>query len=361
MKKVLATRWSASRTAAAAGAVLERQQARLSKGAGLLSIESTADLDLLVGLLRPGRLDIPSAKVLLAMLWDVVPTPHWLQQHAWETEGTCPRCGGPDDLRHLLHGCPDEAPEEHHEAEEDWKKVLAYNWLNAPRPDYGENGIELQEYVSGFRVPPGTVRFTADSPIYTDGSAKFVGTDFATCSGAVVQLGSDNVWRAVAMAVSPDRPQGAISGEVLAVQLLATVLARGTPDGEPHKEKTFSVGIDCSAVVAGLSRHVHDQHPGRFLYAGVFRCAGLQAVGSVLKIRAHVWEEDARREGWHAAWKGNDVADEYAKMARPALSLDPKPWLDDIRLRTKLAKRLLADIAAKPLWAEMKRLSLIHI
>ena len=139
------------------------------------------------------------------------------------------------------------------------------------------------------------------------------------------------------------------------MQLLASVLARGTPDGEPHKEKTFSVGIDCSAVVAGLSRHVHDQHPGRFLYAGVFRSAGLQAVGSVLKIRAHIWEEDARREGWHAAWKGNDVADEYAKMARPALTRDPKPWLEDLRVRTKMAKRLLADIAAKPLWAEMKR------
>ena len=195
----------------------------------------------------------------------------------------------------------------------------------------------------------------ADITIYTDGSAKFVGTDFATCSGAVVQLGSDNVWRAVALALPPDRPQGAISGEVLAVELLALVLSRGTPEGLPHEARTFAVGIDCSAVVAGLCRHVNGQHPGRFLHSGVFRKAGLQPVGSCFKIRAHVWEEDARREGWHEAWKGNDMADEYAKRARPALSIDPKPWIEDGRVRTKLAKRLLADLAAQPLWAEMKR------
>ncbi len=45
------------------------------------------------------------------------------------------------------------------------------------------------------------------------------------------------------------------------------------------------------------------------------------------KVAAHVWEATARAEGWWQHWKGNEIADELAKDARPYVLREPDQWI----------------------------------
>ena len=42
--------------------------------------------------------------------------------------------------------------------------------------------------------------------------------------------------------------------------------------------------------------------------------------------RAARAKEDAKRLGWRQHWLGDNLADFYAKVARPALDRDPEAW-----------------------------------
>ena len=54
------------------------------------------------------------------------------------------------------------------------------------------------------------------------------------------------------------------------------------------------------------------------------------------KVAAHMCEATAQAEGWWQRWKGNDVADELAKDARPHLVGEPEQWVR--ACRSKQAK-----------------------
>ena len=296
--------------------------------------------------------------MLLAVLWGVVPTPHWLHTHSWQVPGNCAVCDEPDDLEHLLCGCIFGAsPYSLGKARAEWKKALGAGGAVEPRPLVDADSFSVKEFVNGFRVAAGTVRFEEGQPVSSDGSAKFAGYRFAVCSGSVVQVGSDGVHRAVCFAATPDCLQSAVVGEMLGVDALAMVLGRGTlANQEPHAHGSLEVGIDCSAVVGAVRRFCREQAPGRFPFAGSFRDAALGAVRACNKVRAHVWEGDARSEGWHAEWVGNDLADHYAKLARLALDADPEPWIQEQRSRHRLLRDLLGGFAGDSLWADMRRL-----
>ena len=68
-----------------------------------------------------------------------------------------------------------------------------------------------------------------------------------------------------------------------------------------------------------------------------------------------MWEEDAREAGWHEGWKGNDMADHFAKLARPALDSDPAEFMKNKRLRTKMLRELLLSLSPDTLWQDMQR------
>ena len=76
-----------------------------------------------------------------------------------------------------------------------------------------------------------------------------MGQRFATASGAVVQVRPDGTCIAVVCAVAPGRPQSAIAGEMLGLELLQMVLARGLENGGAHEEASVQNGADCMAVI----------------------------------------------------------------------------------------------------------------
>ena len=211
----------------------------------------------------------------------------------------------------------------------------------------------MQEFISGCRVTAGTVKFRLDRETCTDGSASFAGTRFASASGAAIQLLPEGGFVALARACRRDGPQSAVAGEMLGMELLGMGLARGEPEGEPHAKGSINNGVDCSSVISAFRANRAGRPAKKFPFEGVFRGAGQQCVGSLFKIAAHTWEEDARREGWHSSWVGNDVADTYAKLARPALDRDPAPWLRERRARHRLLCELLGSLGSG-LWKAMR-------
>ena len=134
------------------------------------------------------------------------------------------------------------------------------------------------------------------------------------------------------MAVPRHMPQSAVSGEMLAIALLSMVLDRGQPDGDEHFRGSVTCLADCSAVISMFRRWSAGRDLRNFPYAGVFRGTGVPYIGSIQKVDAHIWEEDARRQGWHRDWVGNNLADEFAGRARPALTEPPRPWVMELSL-----------------------------
>ena len=55
----------------------------------------------------------------------------------------------------------------------------------------------------------------------------------------------------------------------------------------------------------------------QFKYGLCYKHAGYGALGQVLKVDAHKGKDQANAEGWGAHWKGNDAADQVAKLVRP--------------------------------------------
>ena len=138
------------------------------------------------------------------------------------------------DIPHELHGCVLEGPEKQAAARADWQEALAGSGIAEPKVEENPGRYVIREYRNGFVAAAGSIRFVAGLDTYTDGSAKYVGTRFANCSGAVVQPQPDGGFLALAVAANPDNLQSAVSGEMIGMELLALVLARGTPEGLPH-------------------------------------------------------------------------------------------------------------------------------
>ena len=169
-----------------------------------------------------------------------------------------------------------------------------------------------------------------------------------------MQLGLDGKsFKAVSIAVAPGLPQSAVSGEMTAVQLLGVVLARGRPDGRPHDAGSIANRADCAAIIATFRRFRGGRGDRHFPFAGTYRGAGVELIGEMLKVAAHVYEEDARQQGWHTHWRGNQLADEFAGRARPALTDPPRPWVLDRRVRHKLPDQLLGSLQPEELWRDM--------
>ena len=102
---------------------------------------------------------------------------------------------------------------------------------------------------------------------------------------------------------------------------------------EAHMTSGPSRTCDCSAVIAAFRKFRAGGDLRKFPYAGVFRGPGIQFLNELLNVDAHVWEEDARAQGWHSEWLGNDLADRYAKQIRPARADDPVLWIKQRRRR----------------------------
>ena len=126
---------------------------------------------------------------------------------------------------------------------------------------------EGEEKVEG-RGESGSLRFAAMSKTHTDGSADFAGFRFATSPGSVVQRLLDGTFKAACVAVARHRCQVAVAGEMLGLELLGGILARGTPEGLPHEPASILNMADCSSVITTFQRHRCGREARTFPYTG---------------------------------------------------------------------------------------------
>ena len=70
------------------------------------------DLSAVVEVLAGGRGGLLDRRRLFALAWGVFPSSQWLESHGWAVSACCPGCGGIDDTRHSVIGCPAEVPDE---------------------------------------------------------------------------------------------------------------------------------------------------------------------------------------------------------------------------------------------------------
>ena len=78
----------------------------------------------------------------------------------------------------------------------------------------------------------------------------------------------------------------------------------------------ITVHADCMAVIHAVRRPgaaLRDQ----FKHGLCYKHAGYGALGRALKVDAHKGRDQATLEGWGEHWKGNDAADQVAKLVRP--------------------------------------------
>ncbi len=175
----------------------------------------------------------------------------------------------------------------------------------------------LIETRNGFPVPAGTIRFSKSARLYTDGSAKFVGTEFATASCSVVEKAPGQVELAVQVALPADWPQSAVAAEMYAVLVAGLVLSRGDPTGAKHEPGSITLVADCEAVCKAGAWTAKQQLNEKFVYASCWDDFAGGPVGAIRKVDAHLTRGTAVAEGWEVDWVGNNTADELAKDARP--------------------------------------------
>ena len=109
------------------------------------------------------------------------------------------------------------------------------------------------------------------------------GTRFANAAAAVVQLGADGKsFQTVCVALAPGLPQSTISGEMLAVELLGIILARGRPDGLPHTAGSISNWADCAAVIATFREDRAGRADRHFPCVDAYRGKGVELIGKML-------------------------------------------------------------------------------
>jgi hypothetical protein len=141
---------------------------------------------------------------LFAAAWDAVPTPLRLTRHRWEIEGVCNECGRTLDLRHALMECGE--PSVVHEK---WVRTLGVRPQSTEWPRFDEQEEARKGEVLEFRdwhpIQRGTLGLRPKRAIYTDGSATYVGTQWAAAASAVAQYdhqGREQEW-VIALLPSP--------------------------------------------------------------------------------------------------------------------------------------------------------------
>ena len=130
-------------------------------------------------------------------------------------------------------------------------------------------------------------------------------TPLARAAYAAVQLAEDGtVLRCVVGAVPPSFPQTADVAEHMAV----LAVANSTSPDDP-----VVVVSDCASVVqafaigAVLADRAHRPH------AGLWRRIARDNITDIIKVKAHLTREEAEARGELLHWRGNDMADHYAK------------------------------------------------
>ena len=73
------------------------------------------------------------------------------------------------------------------------------------------------------------------------------------------------------------------------------------------------------------------------------------------KVAAHVSEHAAAAGGWQEHWRGNDLADQYAKMARPRILGPDVAWIRWQRKRSKHIELALGTVPVHP-WNVLREL-----
>ncbi len=80
---------------------------------------------------------------------------------------------------------------------------------------------------------------------------------------------------------------------------------------------------DCMAVARATTRagaSLRDQ----FKHGGCYKHEAFAALKEVAKVEARKNREQAKQEGLESRWKGNNAADEIAKLSRPKLQCKEK-------------------------------------
>ncbi len=352
--------------------VTERQEELRRKGQDTVeSFIGEVDWQCVGGVLQARKTPDVAKKVLGALAWGVLPTKQWLSLHGWEVEVLCERCGDTEDTAHTLCGCSEDPNSEARENRAAWAEVLKAAAVIKPQEGDAVEGQEsddyIHEFMRGFPVQDiGSLKLVAGVPVFTDGSAINVGTPWARAAAAVVQVVPGEGERAWSMAVPLDFPQSAVCAEHYAIGIVLEVAGRGLEDlqdrtgGESSQgrhprsegEEGLTIVADCKAVVlAGQSVTM----PGseKFKYGGIWRSEHHRKIKEILKVQAHATEAQARKEGWHELWDGNQRADEVAKRARKDVKGVTREVIQSLRKKAK-GLAALCQKAGTALWAEMK-------
>ena len=220
--------------------------------------------------------------------------------------------------------------------------------------------------------------------VYTDGSAKHVGTPWATGASAVVQYDEQGREQGWAIVLPKGFPLSAVATEHMALLLCRLMAYKAQvgrcilePQWEVGEETTLSdeqrerrraewqgqitVHADCMAVIHATRR------PGASLrdqskYGGCYKHEGFDALGQVWRViqarrirrtgasrqvDAHRGKDQATAEGWERHWEGNDAADQIAKAVRPKLVGNEKQ--QHVAVSNVQAKRRRVDSLCKNL------------
>jgi hypothetical protein len=172
-------------------------------------------------------------------------------------------------------------------------------------PQTGRDKTRIRCYINGFLTNFCDFAFRVGSIIYTDGSAKHIrwkGVDVA--SAAAYQICPDGTQLHMTIQLPRDTPQSAVAAEFMAVSIACM---RMPPCGGK-----VIIAADCQAVVTAFQDLTRFDNYS-FKFAGLFRVPGIDQIENIIKVKAHLAEHEAKEQGVHHHWFGNDKADYWAK------------------------------------------------
>jgi hypothetical protein len=179
--------------------------------------------------------------------------------------------------------------------------------------------------------------FTADVPVFIDGSCVAPNTHYPRAAGALVQRRNDDTFSILSFVVPSDWEQTAAAAEHLCVAVLDAALAAG---GVAY--------TDCASVHKSASRGLRFAESERRPWAAVWRYLRWEWA-AIHKVKAHLTQQEAAARGESHLWEGNARADVAAK-ARASSRLPSEAACRDLEAMEKARRAFFSGVAKVLAW-----------
>ncbi len=278
-----------------------------------------------------------------------LPTRQWFHEHVEAFDPMC-QCGQLDDLQHRLQGCflwSNELPgSDTHESPNAitglcgrhiaGEQAFTQACLGPQWPKKTHQHQDMECKINGTIVGYEGFKWAANEPVYTDGSAKAVGTPASIGGAAAIQFSTASDGASQSRQVSVSVPVGLQASATMSEHLamwIATSFDSESLDG------CIDLVADCAAIAKANISNLEARRSYKCKFAGFWE--NHRRIRSLHWVKSHMSVKDGVAAGFakeHII--GNERADLLAEQARARFTNSDADHIDWLNVALSNVKRI---------------------